>query len=71
MATSWNTTTIFACEVVGGELKPQDDETLKLEYFAVDEMPPISAEYKREIFSIERSNAFFEWEDSWLSKARE
>jgi 8-oxo-dGTP pyrophosphatase MutT (NUDIX family) len=66
-----STTTIFKCEVIGGELKPQDDETSKLEYFAVDEMPPISAEYKREIFAIERSDAYFEWDESWLEKASE
>ncbi|MFL6374335.1 MAG: NUDIX domain-containing protein [Pyrinomonadaceae bacterium] len=66
-----STTTIFACEIVGGELKPQDDETLKLGYFAVDEMPQIPAEYKREIFAIEGSAAFFEWNDEWLAKARE
>jgi 8-oxo-dGTP pyrophosphatase MutT (NUDIX family) len=66
-----STTIVFACEVVGGELKPQDDETLKLEYFAVDEMPQISAEYKREIFSIGNSTAYFEWDDSWLDSAKE
>ncbi len=65
-----STTIVFACEVVGGELKPQDDETLRLEYFAVDEMPQISAEYKREIFTVAGSNAFFEWDDSWLEKAK-
>ncbi|MBV9240489.1 MAG: NUDIX domain-containing protein [Acidobacteria bacterium] len=64
-----STTIIFACDVVGGELKPQDDETLKLEYFAVDDLPPISSEYKREIFSIDGSSAFFEWDDSWLEQA--
>jgi 8-oxo-dGTP pyrophosphatase MutT (NUDIX family) len=63
------TTIVFRCEVVGGELKPQDDETLKLEYFAIDEMPQISAEYKREIFSIQDSGAFFEWDESWLERA--
>jgi 8-oxo-dGTP pyrophosphatase MutT (NUDIX family) len=65
-----STTIVFRCEVVGGELKPRDDETLKLEYFAVDEMPQISAEYKGEIFSIEGSAAFFEWDESWLEKAK-
>lgn len=64
-------TVIFACEAVGGKLKPQDDETMKLEYFAVDEMPRLSAEYKREIFSIDGSNAYFEWDDSWLDRAKE
>lgn len=65
-----STTMVFACEVVAGELKPQDDETLKLEYFAVDEMPRIPAEYKREIFSVETSNAYFEWTEEWLETAR-
>lgn len=65
-----STTVVFKCEVVGGELNPQDDETLKLRYFTADEMPQISAEYKQEIFSIEDSGAFFEWDESWLNKAR-
>lgn len=65
-----STTVVFKCEAVGGELKPQDDETSKLEYFHVDEMPQISAEYKREIFAIGVSTAFFEWDDAWLEKAR-
>ena len=64
------TTIIFRCEAVGGELKPQDDETLELKYFAVDEMPQIPAEYKNEIFSIDDSGAFFEWDDAWLEKVK-
>jgi len=63
-----STTTVFACEVVGGELKPQDDETAKLEYFAVDELPEIPAEFKPEIFEVRDSGAFFEWNEAWLEQ---
>jgi 8-oxo-dGTP pyrophosphatase MutT (NUDIX family) len=65
-----STTIVFACEVVGGQLKPHDDETARLEYFSVDELPPLPTEFKLEIFAIEASNAFFEWDESWLDQYR-
>jgi len=63
-----STTIVFECEVIGGELKPQDDETAKLEYSALDELPALPAEFKPEVFAIRGSTAFFEWDDAWLDQ---
>jgi len=63
-----STTTIFACEIVGGELKPQDDETAHLEYRALDDLPELPPEFRREIFEIRDTGAWFEWDEAWLDR---
>ncbi|PEX82612.1 NUDIX domain-containing protein [Bacillus cereus] len=41
---------VFECEVIGGELKSIDEESLKLQYFPLSEKPPLSLPYPDEIF---------------------
>ena len=62
------TTAIFACEVIGGELKPQDDETARLEYRSLDDLPDLPPEFRREIFEIRDTGTWFEWDDSWIAE---
>ena len=60
------TTIVFACDVIGGELKPQDDETLRLEYFEPAEMPQMKTPFPKHFFTDAALAFFFEWEESWL-----
>jgi len=62
-----STTMIFECEVVGGELAPQDDETGELQYFAPDEMPNLIVPYPAELFTRAIRGTFFEWKEEWLA----
>ncbi|MBE7122422.1 NUDIX domain-containing protein [Bacillus cereus] len=41
---------VFECEVVGGELKTIDGESLKLQYFPLFERPPLALPYPERIF---------------------
>ncbi|MFD6508173.1 NUDIX domain-containing protein [Bacillus sp. NPDC060175] len=41
---------VFECEVVGGELKAIDGESLKLQYFPLFERPPLALPYPDRIF---------------------
>jgi 8-oxo-dGTP diphosphatase len=41
--------TCFVCEVIGGELQPQDDESLELRYFSVNELPELPASHRHRI----------------------
>jgi 8-oxo-dGTP pyrophosphatase MutT (NUDIX family) len=41
---------VFECEVVGGELAPQDGEALELRYFAPEEAPALQLPYPRSLF---------------------
>jgi ADP-ribose pyrophosphatase YjhB (NUDIX family) len=41
---------VFDCEVVGGELVPQDGEALELRYFAPEEAPTLQLPYPRALF---------------------
>src|SRR3954452_13944021 len=55
-----STTIVFECKVVGGEVRPKDDETSNLQYFAIDEMPELVVPYPRDIFSDRAGGTFFE-----------
>lgn len=44
------TVTVFECEVVGGELVPQDGEALELRYFVPEEAPALQLPYPRTLF---------------------
>jgi 8-oxo-dGTP pyrophosphatase MutT (NUDIX family) len=44
------TVTVFECEVVGGELVPQDGEALALRYFAAEEAPALQLPYPHALF---------------------
>jgi ADP-ribose pyrophosphatase YjhB (NUDIX family) len=41
---------VFECEVVGGQLTPQDGEALELRYFAPEEAPTLQLPYPRTLF---------------------
>ncbi|EJS76405.1 NUDIX domain-containing protein [Bacillus cereus] len=41
---------VFECEVIGGDLKSIDGESLKLQYFPLTEKPPLALSYPDEIF---------------------
>jgi 8-oxo-dGTP pyrophosphatase MutT (NUDIX family) len=43
-------TTVFACRVLGGELRPADGESLDLRYFRTDDLPPLHLPYPPAIF---------------------
>lgn len=58
-----STTIVFECQITGGELKPQDDETKALEYFEVSNIPDLAITYPRRIFSSDLERSFFEWDN--------
>jgi 8-oxo-dGTP pyrophosphatase MutT (NUDIX family) len=62
-----STTIVFACEVVGGKLKPQDDETGRLEYRPSDEMPEMPTAYPQHFYEDNSTSGFFEWDETWLA----
>lgn len=62
-----STTIVFACEIVGGEIEPQDDETAKLRYFYPDEMPDLISNIPGDVLSDQQMSGYFEWDESWLS----
>jgi 8-oxo-dGTP pyrophosphatase MutT (NUDIX family) len=65
-----STTIVFECKVVGGEVRPKDDETSNLQYFAIDEMPELVVPYPRDIFSDRAGGTFFEWKEDWINPPR-
>lgn len=61
---------LFACEIVGGELQINDDESLELKFFSVDEMPETKKNFPPEIFSwSEDKTTMFQWDETWLDLA--
>ena len=62
-------TTVLLCEHIAGRLKPQDDETVKLQFFPPAEMPDLSVPYPLEMFTDPDLSGFFEWDDSWLRRS--
>ncbi len=52
--------TVFDCEVVGGSPVDFNDETKRLAYFRVDEMPTLAFSYPKEIFVEVGPGAFFD-----------
>jgi 8-oxo-dGTP pyrophosphatase MutT (NUDIX family) len=61
-----STAIVFECDIIGGELKPQDDETLELTYFAPEQMPRLATKYPAHFFSNSSEKTFFEWSEDWL-----
>jgi ADP-ribose pyrophosphatase YjhB (NUDIX family) len=51
--------TVFACTVVGGELITENDETKRLEYFALSDMPKLNFPFPAQGFDEQRSSAYF------------
>ncbi|HVO44319.1 MAG TPA: NUDIX hydrolase [Aggregatilineales bacterium] len=42
-------TIVFACQPIGGDLHPQDDESLEVRYFPLDALPPLAERHRRRI----------------------
>jgi 8-oxo-dGTP pyrophosphatase MutT (NUDIX family) len=51
--------TVFDCEIVGGALIESNDETKRLAYFHVSEMPVLVPPYPNEVFRENASEAYF------------
>jgi ADP-ribose pyrophosphatase YjhB (NUDIX family) len=51
--------TVFACKAVGGALVSTTDETKRLQYFAVQEMPELAFEYPQQLFAAAADGAYF------------
>jgi 8-oxo-dGTP pyrophosphatase MutT (NUDIX family) len=62
------TVAVFGCEIVGGELKSLDGESLELRFFAPDDLPdsPMLKPYPKEIFARDYAGFYFEWNEEWL-----
>ena len=63
-----STTLIFGCERVGGELKPQDDETAKLEFVDSRSIPKLPIPIPSHFFTDSQYAGRFEWHESWLNR---
>lgn len=60
-------TTVFSCEVLGGELRCRDAEATQLRYFAPSDMPELMTRYPQEVFESQQRDTHFEWRDEWLA----
>ena len=56
---------VFKCKVLGGILSNQNDETLDLQYFKLDEMPKLAVEYPKIILDIDAEEAYFDWKEKY------
>jgi 8-oxo-dGTP diphosphatase len=63
-----STVAVFECEIVSGELKNRDGESLELRFFAPDALPDsdILKPYPRKIFAKDYYEVYFEWREEWL-----
>jgi mutator protein MutT len=63
------TVAVFECEIVSGELKNLDGESLELRFFALEDVPDsdMLKPYPREIFAQHFSKVYFEWDEAWLN----
>ncbi len=58
---------VFACEIVGGNLQINDDESLELKFFAQADLPPTKKNFPPEIFNPNCSpETMFHWDEDWL-----
>ncbi len=62
------TTSVFDCEVAGGELAALDGESLELRYVDVAELPesPFLAPYPFAELLSSTEGCWFAWDDAWL-----
>jgi mutator protein MutT len=62
------TVAVFECEIVSGELKNLDGESLELRFFAPEELPDseMLEPYPKQIFAKDYSGFYFEWNEEWL-----
>ncbi len=63
------TVAVFECEIVSGELKSLDGESLELRFFAPEEFPDsdMLKPYPRELFAKDYRGFYFEWNETWLN----
>lgn len=58
---------VFACEIVGGNLQINDDESLELKFFALDSLPPTKKNFPPAVFdSTTGAETMFQWDEAWL-----
>ncbi len=62
------TTSVFVCDVVGGELVALDGESLELRFVDVEHLPVSTflAPYRFEALLTGSSGAWFAWDEAWL-----
>ncbi|MBG9983460.1 NUDIX domain-containing protein [Aerococcaceae bacterium DSM 111022] len=59
---------LFECVIKKGELLPNDEETVELQFFSQESMPELALPYPKDIlFNKERNNPYFQWDDQWLN----
>lgn len=63
------TVAVFECEIVSGELKSLDGESLELRFFAPEQLPasPMLEPYPKELFAKDYNGFYFEWKEEWLT----
>jgi 8-oxo-dGTP pyrophosphatase MutT (NUDIX family) len=66
------TVAVFECEIVAGELKSLDGESLELRFFAPENLPdsPMLTPYPKALFAKDYSGFYFEWKEEWLKVER-
>jgi 8-oxo-dGTP pyrophosphatase MutT (NUDIX family) len=66
------TVAVFECEIVAGELKSLDGESLELRFFAPENLPdsPMLTPYPKAVFAKDYSGFYFEWKEEWLKVER-
>ena len=60
--------TLFRCELVGGQLRAQDDEALELRFFAPDALPAELTPITRYLLKQVDCARTFVWDESYLAQ---
>ncbi|WAH38493.1 NUDIX domain-containing protein [Alicyclobacillus dauci] len=67
------TATVFACEVIGGQLEAIDGESTEFRYTPPDDLPRMFSAYPKDIFVVEGAaggpvapTPYYEWREEWL-----
>lgn len=58
--------TVFECRRVAGALITASDETARLQWFAPDELPPLTPPYPDGVLRRGEPAAYFQWDEEWL-----
>ncbi|MBV9216215.1 MAG: NUDIX domain-containing protein [Acidobacteria bacterium] len=65
-----STTIVFHCDICGGELKPQDDETAVLKFVTVRDMPGLLTKLPKTMYSLKSTKPIFEWDETWIDELK-
>ncbi|WP_273852123.1 NUDIX hydrolase [Guptibacillus spartinae] len=58
---------VFECIILGGELSPNDGESVDLQFFSREDKPRLALPYPEEIFyKTPSNNVYFQWREDWL-----